>query len=249
MALNSGEDYRAFPATRWTLVARAGADIDAPDLPALDELLRLYHPALRAHLVLRKKIPPERADDLLQGFMASKILSGHLLGAANQQFGRFRTYLLTALDRYIVSVIRHENAQKRSPGAEPVLNVDNHPDLGSVPDRTAAEFDVAWARQVVAETLRRVQTECVRSGRETFWQVFDLRIVGPLLDGVAPPAYEELVQRFGFASPTQASNALLTAKRMFARLLREVVTEYARDAATAEAEIQELRAILAEAGA
>jgi hypothetical protein len=58
-----------------------------------------------------------------------------------------------------------------------------------------------------------------------------------------------VVVRFGFKSPTEASNALVTAKRMFVRALRSVVAEYATDEAGINGEIEELRAILSRAGA
>jgi len=53
---------RAFPATRWTLVGRAGQAERTAALSALDELLRLYLPALRNYLVRRMGIPADRAS-------------------------------------------------------------------------------------------------------------------------------------------------------------------------------------------
>jgi hypothetical protein len=57
------------------------------------------------------------------------------------------------------------------------------------------------------------------------------------------------VEKFGFRSPTEASNALVTAKRMFVRALRAVVAEYARDENGIDREIEELRAILSRGSA
>jgi hypothetical protein len=70
-------------------------------------------------------------------------------------------------------------------------------------------------------------------------------LLGPILHGEAPLEYEELVKRFNLQSPTQAANLLITAKRMYARLLKAVVGVYARDKEEIEAEIQELLEILA----
>lgn len=53
-----------------------------------------------------------------------------------------------------------------------------------------------------------------------------------------------MVEQFGFPSPTAASNALVTAKRMYARILRAVVAQYADDPHEVESEIAELRAIV-----
>lgn len=50
--------------------------------------------------------------------------------------------------------------------------------------------------------------------------------------------------QFGFHSPAEASNALITAKHIFDRLLREVVTDYSGDGTDLEAELRELKAAL-----
>ena len=102
-------------------------------------------------------------------------------------------------------------------------------------------FVEGWAQTVVDETLRRLEAECQANGSVARWEVFRLRELGPKLDGVAPPPYEELVGRLGFRSPAEASNALITAKRAFARLFREVVSEYTGAGADVEEEIRELR--------
>jgi hypothetical protein len=106
---------------------------------------------------------------------------------------------------------------------------------------------MAWAREVIAEALGRVKTECMASGSLACWNVFDCRVIAPILDGVEPLPYEQLVRRFGFKSPTEASNALVTAKRMFVRALHAVVAEYAGDKGRTDEEIHELRAILSRA--
>ena len=129
------------------------------------------------------------------------------------------------------------------------LDIDLDARLGGVEEGASAVFDVTWAREVIAEAVKRMQVDCDRSGRSDIWAVFECRVLSPILDGVAPPAYEEVVKRFGFASSTQASNVLITGKRMFCRTLRSIVGEYARDEKAIDQEISDLREILATAGA
>jgi DNA-directed RNA polymerase specialized sigma24 family protein len=107
--------YRPFPVTEWSLIART-ADPDADTRRrALTELLDRYVPAVKFYLTLAKRIDPDRADDLLQGFLASKVLDEHLIEHADRERGKFRTFLLTALDRFIINQHRFDAAQKRSP--------------------------------------------------------------------------------------------------------------------------------------
>jgi RNA polymerase sigma-70 factor (ECF subfamily) len=234
-----------FPETQWSLVGRA-ARRDPLGREALGELLLRYQPAMKSHLVRRKGIDLDRADDLLQGFIASKVIEHELVADARREKGRFRSFLLTALDRYVISEFRREGARKRQPDGSwaPQEAIESH----DVPAQADA-FDVDWARQVIAESLRRMEADCRRSGREDLWGLFQCRVVAPVLENAAPLPYEELIRRFGFQSPGQASNAIITAKRMFARILRSLVGEYAPTEEEVEDEIRDLRKILAAASA
>src|SRR4051794_35571153 len=91
-----------FPSTHWTWVERAGSGEEAVRRPAMDAFLRRYLPALRAHVVARARVTAEEADDLLQGFVCSRLLERNLLGRVAREGGRFRTFLLTTLDRYVI---------------------------------------------------------------------------------------------------------------------------------------------------
>lgn len=216
-----------FPTTIWSLVRRADDEQSVVRGPALDDLLRRYAPAMTAHLVRRKRVPPDRADDLVQGFIADKVLEKRLVGTADPDRGRFRTLLLTALDRYAVSTYRAASAQKRGGGNVASLEALGAPAAG--PDGPADAFDVDWARGVLDQALTRMRSHCTQSGRDDLWGVFCDRLLTPTLERTAPPPYETLVERYAIATPAQAANLLITGKRMFARTLKEVIAEYAGD--------------------
>jgi DNA-directed RNA polymerase specialized sigma24 family protein len=235
--------YRPFPLTEWSLVARA-SDADADTRRrALSELLDRYVPAIRCYLTLAKHLDPDRADDLLQGFLASKILDEHLIERADRERGKFRTFILTALDRFIINQHRFDAAQKRSPGQ--MISIDEQPEPTKATAGPAAAFDLAWARQVLDRTVVRMKQECVGSGRMDLWDVFQARVLGPTLGQCEPVPYDELIRRAGFASPVRAANALVTAKRMFTRVLRSVISEYQSDEEEIDSEIDDLHKILA----
>lgn len=235
-----------FPTTHWSLVARAGQDVTGAKRQALSELLTRYLPALRAHLVHGKRLSPEDADDLLQEFVAAKILEKELIGRADAQLGKFRTFLLTALDRFLIDHIREQNARKRSPADGALRGLGDRAELLEAAPWCDA-FDLAWARNVIAETVRQMRIECETSDRMDVWGLFEGRLLGPILNAAEPVEYEELVGRFGLQSPSQASNLLITAKRMFGRVMRAVVAEYALGNGEIESEIGELMDVLGRA--
>jgi DNA-directed RNA polymerase specialized sigma24 family protein len=233
-----------FPTTHWSIVGRAGMG-DSARRRALAALLTQYLPALRLYLLAGHRVPADRADDLLQGFLADKVVAQDLVRRADRERGRFRSFLIAALDRFVIDQVRHDKAARRSPGA--AVSLDQNP----VPDPPAARapdvFDRAWARQVLELATGRTRQECGAAGRDDVWAVFDARVLGPTLHGRAPVPLGELVARFGF-TPEQASNLLVTGKRMFARNLRGVVGEYAEEA-DVEEEVRLLRRVIAGPGA
>jgi len=245
MSSDIPSDFGSFPATDWSLVGHASRPDEQSWMASLNELLSRYRPALKAHLVLKKRFPPAEADDLVQGFLSAKVLDG-FVSRADREKGKFRTILLTALDNYVISVIRRDGAKKRSPEQGFVTLDNSTKDCGAVqppPD----PFDLAWANQIISLALQRVKDECTASGRASYWSVFEGRVVTPISEGTEPLSYEQIVKEFGFRSPTEASNALVTAKRMFVRALRAVVAEYAGNEEAVDKEIDDLRAILSHA--
>jgi RNA polymerase sigma-70 factor (ECF subfamily) len=238
------------PTTHWSLVNCARGDAGDGHHHALAELLENYLEPLRGHLMVRWGVSPADADDLVQAFVADRVLADDLIAAADRARGRFRTFLLTALDNFVRNHFRAARARKRTPPGGLVADdaLDAAVDPASVPPDVA--FDVAWTRQVIAQAVEEMRAYCEAGNRSAIWGVFEGRVLRPTLDGAAEAvAYDELVARYGFASPAQASNALVTGNRMFLRFLRAVVGRYERDGGTIDEELADLRRILARAGA
>jgi len=170
-----------------------------------------------AHLRWARRLSREQAEDVLQSFFQSKVLQQDLVSGADQTRGRFRTYLLAALDRFLVSELRKQNARKRR--AAVVVPLEEHAE--AIADALSGEdvFDLAWAREVLVHTAQRMQSECLTTGRTDVWKLFEQRILLPSLEGREGRPYEDLVQELGIASPSAAYNLLLTGKRVFARQL------------------------------
>jgi len=246
MSRDPRKDSRRFPSTHWSLIGRACDGQDTMQRDALNQLLTRYWPALKTHLVVKKRIDPNEADDLVQGFIENKILERDLISAADSGRGRFRNLLATALDNYVANQMRSRGAAKREADRAVSLDQEAFEHCASTTGAAYDAFDVAWAREVLAEILRQMQAECNQSGREDVWAVFEVRVLAPILEGAEPLSYEQILDRFGFRSPTQASNALVTGKRMFGRIMRSVISEYAADASDIDTEIQDLQNILAQ---
>ncbi|HEY8749892.1 MAG TPA: hypothetical protein VIM11_18050 [Tepidisphaeraceae bacterium] len=231
----------AFPATAWSLIGRARSSTPAERSAALQALLTRYLPALRVRLINESRLKEHVAEDMLQGFVTHKILEQDLIAHADQAKGRFRTFVLTALDRYVIDRIRYETAAKRSQAQSSSDALDTVAAIDPEPSRA---FDLEWARQLIDEAVGRMQAHCEKIGRLDLWELFRCRVLEPALEGATPLPYHQLIERFGFVSPTAASNALVTAKRTFERSLRSVIAEYADDEAEVDRELIDLKLAL-----
>ena len=140
--------------------------------------------------------------------------------------GRFRAFLIKSLSGRVADQFRHERRAGRSPAKRPV-SLDTVADPVDESTDPRLLFDIEWARQVLGDALEQMKVQCIDSGRQDLWVVFDARVVGPTLGQTPAVPYAELVARHGLGSPEQASNLLMTAKRLFRRCLRAVVRGYA----------------------
>ena len=243
MSEGSDRGSQSFPTTEWSLVQRAGVG-GTDSQEALEVLLRRYLPALRSHLVMRRRMEADVADDMLQGFTLDKVIQSQLIAKASAARGRFRTFLLTSLDRYVIDRIRFSQARKRS-GGKPDVDVDDLAETQSTEEPPDRAFNLAWAREILAEARRRMQDECLRTSRNDMWDVFETRVWLPTMENAEAVDYQTLVERHRFRSPAEASSVMIAGKRLFARYLRAVVGEYSPSAAEIDAEIRDLYEIVA----
>jgi len=228
-----------FPRTDWAELSKAA---DAEQTP-LDRLIRLYWEPLRIFLVATFPGLKNQADTLLQDFAEDKLLKEGWLRRADQNRGRFRDFLKTSLRNFVLD---HLN---RAEVKTPPISLEELKQEPPQPDVVSEEFDLAWARAVLVETLRRMEADCKNPSedqprRSYIWELFRMRLLEPIFNDAAQPSYDQLIDRFGLKSPTDASNTLLSAKRIFKAHLSKVIKEYAgQDTATAT-EIQALEDFL-----
>ena len=228
-----------FPRTDWSELGRAGEADEA----RLDRLIRTYWAPLRIFLVATFPSLKDQADLLLQDFAEDKILKSGWLQRADRRRGKFRDFLKTSLRNFVLDRLNRAEFKHAPVSLEELAQ---EPAAAEAPSEA---FDLTWARTVLAQTLRRMEADCKDSSagqprRGQIWEMFRLRLLEPVFEDAAPAPYEELVSRFGLRSPTDASNLLLSGKRIFKMHLARVIQEYAEQDAATAAEIQALEELL-----
>lgn len=218
-----------FPRTDWAELSKAA---DADEV-RLDRLIRLYWKPLRIFLAATFPTLKGQADALLQDFAEDKLLQEGWLRKADQSRGRFRDFLKTSLRNFVLNRLNRKEVEN------PPISLDELEQELPESEAVSEVFDLAWTRAVLAETLRRMEADCKNPSHDQprrgyIWELFRVRLLEPVLNDAAHVPYDQLVDRFGLKSPMDASNTLLSAKRIFKAHLNEVIKEYAsQDAATA----------------
>lgn len=151
----------SFPSTQWTALVSAREAAETLVLrQAREQLCLRYWIPLYLYARARGQQAAD-AEDLVQGFLI-RMMEGDRFLAADRSRGRFRSYLLTAFQHFMTEEWRREGAQKRGGSGE--LPVSLH--FGDIEERVkqlpAEEppelvFDRAWAKTIVAESLRALE--------------------------------------------------------------------------------------------
>jgi RNA polymerase sigma-70 factor (ECF subfamily) len=214
----------AFLTTRWSLIEKTQSH-EGGDRALIGVLLERYWKPVYCYL-RRKGYDNEQAKDLTQGFFHEVVLGRGLIQKADQSKGRFRSYLLLALDRYIINVREEETAQKRIPRDRLVsLDMTDPPDLPSSVIESAPEeaFNYAWVSALLEQVLAEVQDKCNERDLMLHWHVFRDRIVRPILNRTEPLSMKAICARYGIDDTIKASNMMTTVKRLFQTILRQHV--------------------------
>jgi RNA polymerase sigma-70 factor (ECF subfamily) len=245
-----GGAKNVFQTTCWSEILDAKTRDETRRRAVVGNLMQRYWKPVYCYL-RHKGHKNETAKDLTQGFFYEIILGRELIQQANKARGRFRTFLLTALDRYVVSEHRKETAQKRLP-IHGLVELDTTviPDLAARSDTTPEQiFHYAWAVDLLDQTLSTVQMECFETGKGVHWEVFHAKLVAPILENYEPPPLRNLCNKYGVENETKASNMIITVKRRFDAVLKRFLRQYVQSDSEVENEFSELIGILSKGSA
>src|SRR5436190_8106702 len=185
-----------FATTHWSVVLSAGHSATPRARHALERLCQTYWFPLYAY-VRRRGYSPEDAQDLTQEFFA-RLLECNRVRTADQQKGRFRSFLLAGMNNFLADEWDKSRAQKRGGGLRTVpLQFDTAETLyGSEPvdDVTPEQsFERRWALTLLDDVLKRLGQEYAREGKADLFAALNPCLVG---ERTAQP-YFELAERLG----------------------------------------------------
>lgn len=192
-----------FRTTHWSLVSLAG-DADSPQATAaLEKLCRTYWLPIYSY-IRRQGYGPHDAQDLAQGFFA-RLLRLDSLSAVGQAKGKFRTFLLVALNHFLSDERDHARAEKRGGGRTPIsLDETSAEELYlqiPAPDLTPEKlFDRRWALTVMEQALGRLRKEYSTAGNGALFE----HLSGFLSREAAAGEYDRAAKQLGMSPGAMA---------------------------------------------
>jgi hypothetical protein len=214
-----------FLTTHWSLIENIYGNDEDRNQALIGLLLTKYWKPVYCYL-RRKGYDNEQAKDLTQGFFQEVVLGRELIQKADQSKGRFRSFLLMALNRYLINIRHEETAQKRIPKHRLIpLDEIDPPELPSEITESAPEdtFNYAWLSTLLEQIMTEVEVNCREHGLVIHWQAFYDRIVQPITESADPPTLADICEKYGIEDQRKASNMVITVKRRFQAALKRHV--------------------------
>jgi len=239
----AGPGRKVFVTTRWSVVLAAGHSDTAGADAALSRLCETYwHPLY--FYVRRRGYPPEDAQDLTQEFFA-RLLEHRWVSVADPARGRFRTFLLTAMDRFLANEWDRARAKKRGGGAV-ALSLDTTAAEAHYQGAIAtaagpdALYDREWAFVLLDRALHQLADEHQAAGKSD-----EFTALSPCLTAARGEIlYDDLAARLGMTE-TAARQAVHRLRKRYREVFREEIGQTLKDPAELEAEVRHLLAALA----
>jgi RNA polymerase sigma factor (sigma-70 family) len=227
-----------FKTTHWSVVLAAGHVSSPNSQAALERLCRTYWYPLYAYL-RRSGHDEYAAQDLIQSFFAA-LIERDWVATADPTKGRFRSFLLICLNRFVSVQAQKAHAQKRG-GGNLILSLDDQ----DAAERYAVEsvgdlspemvFDRRWALTLLEQAWDRLRAECEAAGKLPLFE--HLRAVQT--DDTQAPSQEQLAASLKMTESALKS-ALFRLRARYREILRDEVAQTVLDPRDVDDEIRYL---------
>jgi RNA polymerase sigma-70 factor (ECF subfamily) len=226
-----------FPTTHWSLLAKASANGDAESAKALEELCGQYREPICA-FIRSRRLPESDTEDLAHEFLIH-LMQKSTFRRADPARGRFRSFLLGSLVRFLGDKTEARMALKRGGAVEHVALMEDRAEAQASSDlgHEVLMFDREWALTILERALKRIREE---SGSDST----KLALLKQFLPGAAEqPTYEEAARRLGVSVAALKSD-IHRLRHRFRALMRQEVAETVSAPHEIEEEIEHLRRVL-----
>src|SRR5215467_8085725 len=231
-----------FTTTHWSVVLSASRQNSDTAVAALEKLCRSYWYPLYV-FVRRRGYEAHEAQDLTQGFFA-RLFEKNYLADLDRTKGKFRSFLLAALEHYLANEWRRAQAQKRGGNVTFISLDDPTPEQQylqiSAPNLLPEKlFEKQWATTLLEQVLTRLRGEFVASGKAAFFEELKIFLTGEK----RAVSYAELATKFAMTEAA-LKMAVSRMRHRYGELLREEIANTVSSPSEVEEEMRALVAAL-----
>jgi DNA-directed RNA polymerase specialized sigma24 family protein len=234
----------AFPTTQWSLLAQATLHGDSAAGTALAEFYRRYRDPVIG-FISRQPAQRDRAEDLAQEFFLF-LMDNSTLRRADRARGRFRSFLLATLMRFLSRDRARWAAEKRGAGEAPA-SLDDFADATgelAVSPSVARAFDREWAQGLLVGARAEVEAAWAARGLAKEFATLQNFLPG----SAAAPAYEAAAATVGWPL-ARLKTEVFRLRQQFREQLRAAVALTVDAPDEVAAEMAHLHAVLADSEA
>jgi RNA polymerase sigma-70 factor (ECF subfamily) len=231
-----------FKTTHWSVVMAARNNDPAHAQAALAKLCRAYWYPLYYYIRRFGHSPPD-AQDLTQEFFARCLEKDYLL-AAERERGKFRSFLLIALNRFLSNERDKAHCQKRGGGLE-ILSLDAEATESRYVAEPADEmtpekaFERRWAMTVLEQVLNQLEAEFSEAGKAQLFKELKIFLSGEKSESPS----SEIALRLGMTEGALRA-AVYRLRQQYRQLLRKTIAQTVDGPEAIDDEIRQLLAAL-----
>jgi RNA polymerase sigma factor (sigma-70 family) len=233
---------RVFPATQWTVILTAGATPSPESAAALERLCQAYWYPLYAFVRRGGQAPPE-AQDLTQEFFA-RLLEHNWIARADRQKGRFRSFLLMAMKRFLAKEWDKAKTLKRGgqvrlvplPFDTAETRYAREPADTVTPEQM---FEKQWALTLLESVLNRLRLDFVQESKGALFQTLEPCLIG---SREAQP-YADLAAKLGMTEGA-VKMAVSRLRERYRECLKDEIAQTVASPAEVDEELRHLFRVL-----
>lgn len=240
---SSVADLQVFRTTHWSLVVSALNHDSSVSDEALDRLCRLYwYPVF--HFVRKKGHREHDAQDLTQAFFA-QLLEKNWLKRVDPSRGRFRSFLLMILKRFMASEWKKARAQKRAGNLQWLslslqtaeTRYTHEPADSKTPEQS---FEKQWAMTLLDSVMQALRHQHAGEDKQDLFEALKPCLLGSR----ESQPYQKIASEFGI-SESAVKVAVFRLRKQYRNLLREEISHTVASAEDVESELRHLIRVLA----
>jgi RNA polymerase sigma factor (sigma-70 family) len=229
-----------FRTTRWSVVLLSAQSQASGSQEALAELCGLYWYPLYG-FIRRQGRNPEESRDLTQGFFLH-LLERKTLMRADPQKGKFRSFLLASLQKYLSTEAARRHRLKRGGNVEfipfDVQSAEDFHPIESVDTLTPEKmFDARWAMALLGQAMSRLKETYAARGKTSTFET--LKAYLDVANRKEPPPYEQVADMLQ-VRVGNVKALIHRLRKQYTSLVREEITRTVSDDADIDGEVHAL---------